>query len=152
MFFKNKGEILKQKQLEKEMKIQDEERKRQEEERVKQEELNKILLKQKIDAKYEETINKMIIEEIRLPGSHKTYFKVDRIGEGLFFGFSKSIEDANKFLNKIIFNQNQIINISARGDDSLLKDYIVTYWEIDDRNLETYNKVKEDISNEPCSI
>lgn len=142
MFFKNKEEVLKQKQLEREMKIQ-------EEERIKQEEFNKILLKKKIDEKYKETIQKMIIEEIRFPGSHKTYFKVDRIGEGLFFGFSKSIEDANKFLNKIIFHQKQIINISARGDDSLLKDYIVTYWEIDDRNLKIYDKVKENITNEP---
>lgn len=149
MLFKNKEENSKQKQLEKERKVQEEERKKQEESQRKQDEFNKILLKEKTDIKYKETINQMTIEEIRNPGSHKTYFKVDRIGEGAFFELSKSVQDATIFLNKIIYHQNQIINICALGEDYLLKDYIVTYWQIDDRKLIIYNKIKEFIENEP---
>lgn len=144
MFFKNKEEALNKKEIEKELKLQEDEINKQEEELKKQEEFNKILLEEK----YIKTIQEMIIEEIRLPGTHKTYFKVDRIGEGLFWGFSKTTEEATKFLNEIIYNQKQVINICARGDDSLLQDYIVTYWKIDDRNKIIYNQIKEEIKNE----
>ncbi len=102
---------------------------------------------EKISKKYNEVIREMILEEARSPGTHMTRFQVDRIGEGFFLKVPKNTREATNFLNSIIFHRSQIVNISARGDDSLLKDYIVTYWTIDDTNQEIYNSVVNSIDN-----
>lgn len=100
-----------------------------------------------IKEEYGLAIKAMVMEEVNSPGTHPTFFRVERIGEGYFLDSPKTTKDAANFLNQLITHRSQIINICARGDDSLLKDYIVTFWDIEDIDKKIYNEIVESVNN-----
>lgn len=115
--FNNEEKLIKK---EKEKEEREKEAKEREREKLEEE------LQQK---RLEEYIVKAIKEEIMKPGTHDTTIKIRTHGEGLF-GVGKSTDKIESWLNSVIKHRGQIINISAKRDQGLIEDYIVTYWDI----------------------
>lgn len=90
-----------------------------EEEQLKEEEKRKKLKK---------FLRKATIDEIRNPGMYKTLMRVRDINEdGVKIIDSLDVE---KWINRLIFNRAQIIDIYCSKDKNVIKDYVLTYWEV----------------------
>ncbi|MGL4760339.1 MAG: hypothetical protein ACRC6T_07550 [Sarcina sp.] len=90
-----------------------------EEARIKEEERRKRLKK---------FLRKATIDEIRNPGMYKTLMRVRDITEDSV----KIIDslDIEKWLNKLVFNRAQIIDVYCVKEKNSIKEYVVTYWEV----------------------
>ena len=115
--FNNEDKLIKK---EKEKEAREKEEQEREKKKIEEE-----IQKQKLE-KY---IGKAIKEEILKPGTHDTTIKIRTHGEGLF-GVGKTTDKIENWVNSIIKHRGQIINISAKRDQGLIEDYIVTYWDI----------------------
>lgn len=73
-------------------------------------------------------LRKATLDEIRTPGIYRTLMRVRDISED-GIQISDSI-DVEKWLNRLVYNRAQIINIHCSKDKSTIKDYVVTYWEV----------------------
>lgn len=73
-------------------------------------------------------LRKATIDEIRNPGMYKTLMRVRDIAEDSV----KIIDslDIEKWLNKLIFNRAQIIDVYCVKEKNSIKEYVVTYWEV----------------------
>ncbi|MGL5633520.1 MAG: hypothetical protein ACRDDL_00345 [Sarcina sp.] len=73
-------------------------------------------------------LRKATIEEIRNPGMYKTLMRVRDISED-----GVKIEDTldvEKWLNRLVFNRAQIIDVYCIKEKGTIKEYVVTYWEV----------------------
>ncbi|MGL4452959.1 MAG: hypothetical protein ACRCTZ_17510 [Sarcina sp.] len=73
-------------------------------------------------------LRKATIDEIRSPGMYKTLMRVRDITEDNI----KIVDslDIEKWLNKLIFNRAQIIDIYCVKEKNSIKEYVITYWEV----------------------
>ncbi|WP_066875199.1 hypothetical protein [Clostridium mediterraneense] len=73
-------------------------------------------------------MRKATLDEIRNPGMYRTLMRVRDIAEdGVQI---KNSIDIEKWLNKLVYNRAQIIDIYCNKDKNIIKEYVVTYWEV----------------------
>ncbi|MGL4654855.1 MAG: hypothetical protein ACRCWM_03055 [Sarcina sp.] len=73
-------------------------------------------------------LRKATIDEIRNPGMYKTLMRVrDLTEDGVKIIDSLDVE---KWLNKLIFNRAQIIDVYCVKEKNSIKEYVITYWEV----------------------
>ncbi|WP_297518539.1 hypothetical protein [uncultured Clostridium sp.] len=87
-------------------------------------------------------LRKATIDEIRNPGMYKTLMRVRDITEdGVKIVDSLDVE---KWLNRLVFNRSQIIDVYCVKEKNSIKEYVVTYWEVvqpKDWEIRTQNTV-----------
>lgn len=104
-------------------------------------ELKEKVLKE-INEKAKRVIIEKILEEHKIPGNYDTRIEVARISD-MYTGMNqiKTTPEVKKFINDRIYHRVQIINISSKSDKSILEEYIITYWVLEDQE-EIYKKIK----------
>lgn len=103
-------------------------------------------LKEKVLEEVKEKVKRVIIDKIleehKIPGNYDTRIEVARISD-MYTGMNqiKTTPEVKKFINDRIYHRVQIINISSKSDKSILEEYIITYWVLEDQE-EIYKKIK----------
>lgn len=78
--------------------------------------------------KLKKFLRKATIDEIRNPGMYKTLMRVRDISEdGVKIIDSLDVE---KWLNRLVFNRAQIIDVYCTKEKNVIKEYVLTYWEV----------------------
>ena len=90
-----------------------------EEERLREEDRKKRLKK---------FLRKATIDEIRNPGMYKTLMRVRDLAEDEV-RVTDSL-DVEKWINKLVFNRAQIIDVYCVKEKNNIKEYVVTFWEV----------------------
>lgn len=73
-------------------------------------------------------LRKATFEEFRNPGLYRTIMRVRDIREDNIE--IKSSTDVERWLNRVLFNRFQIIDICGKAGKDGITEYIVTYWEV----------------------
>lgn len=95
--------------------------------------------KAKIDAAYKKVLNRMIMEEIRSPGTFKTKMKTLRVTD--------DNKRTSEVINSWVYHMKQIINTVTQTKNGYLIHHFIMYWVIDDVNNEIYKKVEASIDS-----
>lgn len=78
--------------------------------------------------KLKKFLRKATFDEFKNPGSYRTIIRVRDIREDNVD--LKSTSDVERWINRILFNRFQIMNIHCDSGKEGVKEYIVTYWEV----------------------
>lgn len=73
-------------------------------------------------------LRKATFDEYKNPGTYRTIIRVRDIHEDN--AEVKGSIDVEKWINRILFNRFQIIDISCQSNKDGIFEYIVTYWEV----------------------
>lgn len=78
--------------------------------------------------KIKKFLRKATLDEMRNPGMYRTLMRVRDIAEdGVKIIDSLDVE---KWVNRLVYNRAQIINIYCTKEKNTIKEYVVTYWEV----------------------
>lgn len=78
--------------------------------------------------KIKKFLRKATLDEMRNPGMYRTLMRVRDIAEdGVKIIDSLDVE---KWLNRLVYNRAQIIDIHCIKEKNTIKEYVVTYWEV----------------------
>ena len=109
--------------------------------------LNQKQIKELAWEEFRKKMTPMIIEEYKNPGTYPTKINVMRTGEGTFLDSTKTTADAANFINHVVCNRCQVMNIAAKADKHWLDQYIVTYWYIENEK-QIYDEIIKKIQEE----
>lgn len=78
--------------------------------------------------KLKKFLRKATFEEFKNPGTYRTIIRVRDIHEGNIDINSSS--DVEKWINRVLYNRFQIMNIHCQSNKDGITEYIITYWEV----------------------